>query len=296
MTVDGAGLVVSPGYPPEHHVLRNLAFEVQHAPHESRAWMPVTDYVCNAAGRVHTGLISVLVDAVCGGLAAVTAAPDGWIATADLTLHLARPAVAAELEAVARVRRAGRTTIVLEADVFDAAAPQRSPLAVATLTFSVLPRRDGNPVMTPLAAPDGDAGTDSDSGAIAPARQPFIGPAGGFAYDAYDACGFVDHGGGVVELMPSEYVRNSLGGVQGGVLGALVDAATVSALGPGFELVDLHLVYLALARAGPIRASASVPSTSVSSTGSDYAESAVEVQDVGAARRTTVARTVGVRW
>ena len=234
-------------YPPDVHVLRDLALEVQRSRGESRAWMPVRPEVCNAAGRVRTGLLTVLVDAICGGLAATTAAPD-WIATADLTMHLTRPVEmdtleTGELEAVARVARAGRTTVVLEAVVLDAS----TPLAVATVTFGVLARREGNPVMEqpPDTVESGAEPSDRR-------RAPFLGSAGGFTRDAYDTIGFDDHGGGHVELTMSDYVVNSIGGVQGGVLGALVDAATVSALGSGFELADLHLVYLALCTAaGP---------------------------------------------
>ncbi len=268
-------ILTSDGYPPEVHVLRDLALEVQHTASESRAWMPVNDFMRNEAGRVRTGLLTVLVDAICGGLAASTAAPD-WIATADLTLHVTRPIEGDELEAVARVARAGRTTVVLEAAVVAAAAP----VAVATLTFSVLTRRAGNPVMPPRDDSE-DAGR----------RATFLGAAGVFTADAYETIGFVDHGGGTVELEPSAYVVNSLGGVQGGVLGALVDASACSALGPGFELVDLHLVYLALARRGPIRAASEAWTID-----GDHGTVAVDVHDLGAGRQTTVATCSGVRW
>jgi uncharacterized protein (TIGR00369 family) len=275
-----AGLVVSSDYPPAQHVLRDLAIEVEHARGESRAWLRVTDPMCNASGRVHTGLVTVLIDAICGGLAAMTAAPE-WIATADLTLHVTRPLDVAQLEAVARVSRAGRTTVVLEAELFDAQTSSRvidGALGLATLTFSVLPRREGNPVMAP--APD-DASP----------RRAFFDGAGGFVQDAYAACGFVDRGSGRVEMEMSDYILNSIGGVQGGVLGALIDASACSALGAGFEVADLHLVYLALARRGPIVATADVLVR-----GDDHATVSVDVHDIGAARGTTVATCSGVRW
>ncbi len=279
--------MVGAGYPPDVHVLRDLALEVQHSSDESRAWLAVSDHVCNEAGRVRSGVLTVLVDAISGGLAASTAAPD-WIATADLTLHVTRPVEASglrngELEAVARVARAGRTTVVLEAAVLAGA----EAVAVATLTFGVLARREGNPVMPARAG----AGTRAEGNAASRTREPFLGAAGGFTRDAYDTIGFVDHGGGTVELIPSDYVVNSIGGVQGGVLGALVDASVCSALGPGHELADLHLVYLALARRGPIRATAERLTTA-----RDHGTVAVAVHDLGAGRRTTVATASGVRW
>jgi uncharacterized protein (TIGR00369 family) len=274
-------------YPPEVHVLRDLELQVQHARGESRAWMPVNEHMCNAAGRVRPGVLTVLIDAISGGLAASTAAPD-WIATADLTLHVTQPLAApvdgAELEAVARVARAGRTTVVLETAVSSAGVP----VAVSTLTFGVLPRREGNPVM-PVRADVDDADTEGD--AAGQPREMFVGAAGGFTQNAYESIGFVDHGDGNVELPTSDYIVNSIGGVQGGVLGALVDAAACSALGPAFELVDLHLVYLALARRGPI-----TTSTDVWIAGDDHATVSVDVHDLGVGRRTTVATGSAVRW
>jgi uncharacterized protein (TIGR00369 family) len=274
-------------YPPEVHVLRDLALKVQHAPGVSRAWMALNEHMGNDAGHVRAGVLTVLVDAISGGLAASTAAPD-WIATADLTLHVTRPvdvSGAGELEAVAQVARAGRTTVVLETAVSSAGAP----MAISTLTFGVLPRREGNPVMT-VRADVHEGGADDDDPARRP-RETFLGAAGGFTQNAYESIGFVDRGGGNVELPTSDYIVNSIGGVQGGVLGALVDAAAGSALGPEFELVDLHLVYLALARIGPI-----VTSTEVWTDGGDHATVSVDVHDLGAGRRTTVATGSAVRW
>ena len=265
------------GYPPEHHVLRDLAIEVQHGRTRSRAWLPCPAEVRNDAGRVRIGALATAVDAVCGGMAAIAAAP-GWIATADLTLHLLAPLEADELEATATVRRAGRTTVVMDAEVVASSRPD-SVLAIGSLTFSVLERRDSNPV---LDAPPDDG--------PAP-RRSFLGQTSRFSSPVYESCGFVDHGAGVVEVPVRDYVRNSLGGVQGGVLASLVDAASCSALGPGFETVDLHMTYLSLAKAGPIRAEAVTERVS-----GDAGAVSVTLHDLGATRRTTIAQCSGVRW
>ena len=69
-------------------------------------------------GRVRAGILATLVDAIGGGLAAYAAAP-GWIATADLDLQLIgaldrrRPTV----DAIGRVLRAGRSTVVIAVDL-----------------------------------------------------------------------------------------------------------------------------------------------------------------------------------
>ncbi len=270
-TIDAASV-----YPPAHHVLRDLAFEVQPGRTINRAWLTTTDMMCNPNGRLHTGLLATMVDAICGGLAAVTAAP-GWIATADLTMHVARPLEGDEFAAVARVRRAGRTTVVLEAEVHSD-ANIHDPIAIATATFSVLQRREQNPTLEAVQGDDQP-------------RRAFVGSTNGFTEPAYGACSFRYLADGVVEVPVHDYILNSLGGVQGGILASLIDAATVHALGDGFETVDLYLTYLALAKQGPIRATPAITHRD-----SQRGAVSIEVHDTGAQRRNTVANCVGVRW
>lgn len=263
-------------YPPEHHVLRDLAIDVQPGRTVNRAWMNVHEHLCNENGRVHTGLVATLVDAICGGLAAVTAQP-GWIATADLTLHVAKPIEGDVVSAVARVRRSGRTTIVLEAEVF-VNDDESSPVAVSTATFQVLERRQMNPTLV------GDLSDDEP-------RRPFVEGAKRFLQPAYDACGFERLDDERVQVLTAPYILNSLGGIQGGILASLADAATVNALGHPFETVDLHLTYLSLAKVGPVVAAA-VPRERRD----DYGACSVELFDTGAGRVTTRAETIGVCW
>ncbi len=76
-------------YPPDNHLLRDLRFSFEHDDEHgrSRAWMPVVPELCTDLGHARAGALATLVDVIGGGLAATAAAP-GWIATADLTLHL----------------------------------------------------------------------------------------------------------------------------------------------------------------------------------------------------------------
>ena len=86
-------------YPPPEHILRDLRLSVEHRPDgTSTAWIPVTPHVCNPSGSPRAGVLSILVDVVGGGLAAIAVRPD-WIATADLTLHLIPSIVTGEIEA-----------------------------------------------------------------------------------------------------------------------------------------------------------------------------------------------------
>jgi uncharacterized protein (TIGR00369 family) len=269
-------------YPPPQHMLRDLALEFEHGDDgASRAWLPIDERVCTPQGHLRTGMLATAVDAIGGGMAAMAAAPEGWIATADLTLHVVAPIDGSRLEIRGQVARAGRTTIVLSADVVDATASASGapPLALATMTFSVLERRDSNPVVTRRA--DGEPAV----------RQMMEGDGRGFAIDAYDALGFVTRAPGVVELELVPYVGNSLGALNGGVLGALADAAAASAMGDGFETVDLQMYYLALAKQGPVRARAEVVAR-----GDAWGTAAVEIVDVGAERRTTVVTATAVQW
>ena len=134
-------------YPPDEHVLRDLRFSFEHdvEGRSSRAWMPVVPELCNDQRHARAGVLALLVDVIGGGLAAAAAAPD-WIATADLTMHAFAAARPGELvEARARVLRSGRTTVVIEVDLL---ADDERDIGIATMSFTVLPRRDVNPDMS----------------------------------------------------------------------------------------------------------------------------------------------------
>ena len=115
-------------YPPERHLLRDLRLSFEHgSDRTSRAWMPVAPELCAADGAVRAGALATLVDVIGGGLAAAAAHP-GWIATADLTLHLVGAVTAGSIEARARVVHAGRTTVVIEVGLHDDSGAIQSAL------------------------------------------------------------------------------------------------------------------------------------------------------------------------
>jgi uncharacterized protein (TIGR00369 family) len=231
------------GYPPEQHVLRDLRVEFeQRADGLGYGWLPVDGFVRNPSGSVHAGVLATLVDLLGGGLAATTVAPD-WIATADLTLHvLPRPA-ADEVEGVARVLRAGRTTAVIEVELRDAVGA----LGIATMSFARLIRRDENPVVPP----PGSSGRGTLASAGSRLTEPIV-----------DRVGFavVEASAGIVELPLTPYVGNTLAAVQGGVVATAVAVATDAIVGAKsgvpVETVDLQITYLSLVKDGPLRTSA----------------------------------------
>ena len=72
-----------------------------------------------------------------------------------------------------------------------------------------------------------------------------------------DRCGFEPVGPGQLRFDTTEYVRNSFGTVNGGVLALAADAAAVSACGGG-RAVDLQIHYLEQIGDGPAAVTAEV--------------------------------------
>lgn len=267
-------------YPPERHLLRDLRLEVEHRPDGSTAYIPLPQGARTASGVPLLGAVTTMVDALGGGMALPAARPN-WIATADLTLHLVPGPASDAIEARGRVARAGRTTVVIEAELFD--VPTDAPRGLATMTFSVIPRRVEAPVW------------DRDPEAVH--RMTLAVPGSGLdGVHLHHALGLqvLDADAGAVELPIEDYARNSFGAAQGGAFGALVGtAAEVALAGPcggPVEAVDLQLTYLELGEVGPLRTRSTVLRAS-------HTEGAarVEVVDTGAGDVLTTWATVACR-
>ena len=119
----------------------------------------------------------------------------------------------------------------------------------------------------------------------------------GFDRPIVDALGIsvTDRRAGAVSIPVDEYLHNSVGAVQGGVmalLGEVAGAAALGGSGPGPEPVvrDLRLAYLALGRNGPIVSRSSVLRAP---DGSDGGSAVVELLDAGAGNRLTTVIQVG---
>jgi uncharacterized protein (TIGR00369 family) len=265
---------VTLAYPPEHHLLRDLQFSFAHAAdrRKGRAWMPIVPEIVNAAGDARTGALAILVDVVGGGLAAAAAHPN-WIATADLTLHVVRGArPGSVVEARASVLRAGRTTVVLEVDLVD---ERGRDLGIATMSFSVLPRRDSNPDVVDDLPP----GVRTSMATDARLARPIAEQLGVRVVDA--ACG-------IIELPVSAWAQNTMGALQGGVVALVAELAAEQALqtsaGRTVCVNDLQLTYLGFGRVGPVRTSTDVMSDRAAR---------VEIIDAGAEERRMTVASVG---
>jgi uncharacterized protein (TIGR00369 family) len=242
------------GYPPPRHFLSDLGMEAE-VTSETSATVRIraTPHVTGPDGGVRAGVLATLVDVV-GGSAALRALHPDWMATADLTLQVVRPVVGPWVEARATVLRRGRTTLVVEALVFDLDDDGAevlddegvaAPVAWASMTFAILPARDSTPVR--------------DVSAELPVRWAFTGT--GLDQPVTEVLGIsvVDAAAGVVSLPVAEYLRNSFGAVQGGVMATLAEVATTAMLGAEsgpdagpVAVTDLQVAYLALGRVGPI--------------------------------------------
>jgi uncharacterized protein (TIGR00369 family) len=267
-------------YPPERHLLRDLRFTFdEHADGTSVARLPVVPEVCTDAGSVRAGALATLVDVLGGGLAATAVHPN-WIATADLTVHLVRGVAGDAVEASARVLRAGRTTVVIEVALDN---DEGRAVGVATMSFSVLPRREINP----------DIATTRPLGPSSMAL-----PDSGLDLPLLDALEIrtIDAARGVVEAPVVPWALNSMGAMQGGVVATLVDAAGETALrhasGEPLVVTDIQMTYLAFGKAGPIRTAVDVLSVSAA-----RGVARVEVVDAGSdVRRMAVARVTASQF
>jgi acyl-coenzyme A thioesterase PaaI-like protein len=226
--------------------------------------------VLAANGGVQAGVLAILVDIVGGAIATRVLYPDRT-ATADLQLQLLRPAAGPEVEARVSVLRRGRTTLVLEVVLLDAPRGRRpgegAPNAWATMTYAVLPRNDDAPMMQPLPSE---------------AERTTIGPAS-LSRPVLDAIGVErdDPGSDRVVLPLRDYVSNTFGALQGGVMALLGATAGNSAIEVARGLprgaastVDLQVAYLAMGRIGPIVSEREATMIDVG-TGTEHAASAV---------------------
>jgi len=244
---------VNTTYPPRHHLLRDLRISVEFQPgRKSIVRAPVVPEVCSDRGAMQVGAIATLVDVLGGTLAIRTASP-GWIATADLSIQTARRATSGCVAATGSVMRAGRTRVVIEVDLRQEAreaGQDTHPIGSAIMTFSRL-----------ATGPDTlDVRIDDNT------REAFdfFLEDSGLQQPCLDAVGVrvLDAAAGLLELEMHDYVRNSLGSLQGGMFALLGDAAgqlaARDATGKPLTTSDLAIHYLLPGKVGPFDTVATV--------------------------------------
>jgi acyl-coenzyme A thioesterase PaaI-like protein len=238
-------------YPPDDHVLRDLRIESWlEAEDHSFGELPVDDAVRDRSGAVAVGALATLVDLVCARVAFPSAHPH-WIATADLSFARGARVTEGLVTAEARLVKAGSKLISIDVDLHGA--------GTAATSFARIPREASEVDRPPLPI-----GVRTSMPQLGNSRSGSITERMGLR---------VADGG--VELDRTDYVRNSFGTINGGVLGFLVSAAAEEAT--GFVAADLVLRYLGQTKVGPARAVATVVRT-----GTDHAVCDVRIRDAGA--------------
>jgi acyl-coenzyme A thioesterase PaaI-like protein len=247
-------IVTAATYPPELHVIRDLRLEtLKTAVDHAFVWAPVQPHACTDSGAVRLGALGAVVDSAGAVIAIAAAAPD-WIATADLTYHRVAPVQAGPLVCAARLVRAGASTIIVAVDVHDGNGSESIETATlcghGLMSFSRIPASASAIKIDPFA----NVGVRT-TGALPDSRV-----------DAplFDKIGLrvLDAAGGIVEVDKHDYVRNSFGTINGGVICMISEAAAEQAaratIGLPYEAADLLVHYLSQTRTGPARTTARI--------------------------------------
>jgi uncharacterized protein (TIGR00369 family) len=234
-------------YPPPHHILSDLGLQIDRRSGELTVRLPVTPYLLDARGALRAGILGVAFDVFAGNLAVDAARPD-WALTSELALHRLFPVEKGTLVVTGHALRAGRTQLVVEAEA-RCEEGGRAPCALGHIGFTRVARRADTPE-SPSDPPD----VYSFGAAGASLAEPLLAALG--VVPAPDAAA------GRLELPLTPYVRNSVGGLQGGAVVSLVDAAAAAAAaartGAPAAVEDLSVRFLALGRAGPVRSEATL--------------------------------------
>jgi uncharacterized protein (TIGR00369 family) len=228
-------------YPHPRAILRysRIAHEMGDA--EVSGSMPVLWDHLDAGGVVRLGALAPLLDSCAGVLAARVVHPD-WCATLDFKVHLGHLPSSGRVGGVARPLRVGANTVLSENVLHD---DEGRMVALAHVTFSRLPRREG----TPATRPPRPGSLDYTHAEEEP-RLPF---------DEYYGLRFLPEEI-AFELDHHERIYNSFGSIQGGAMGALLERVAALAgervLGRPARTLDMHFSYLAQATEGPFRVTA----------------------------------------
>ena len=182
--------------------------------------------------------MATLLDVSGAPIALAGVQPD-WIATSNLSIHRTRPVNGAELRAESRPLRVGSRSVVVETDLFVDGAR----CGFGRMTFARIPGS------STVATVDRDLTGETVE----------VEMAGGTRIeDPVDQlCGMESVGPGQIRFDKTEYVANSFGTVNGGVLALSADVAAVSAAGGG-AATDLQIHYLAQIGEGPVAVTAAV--------------------------------------
>lgn len=241
----------APSYPPDHHIVRDLAPIIERDDDASTIFLPIVPALLDDSGRLRVGVAATAVDIICGESAIRSVLPD-WVATLSLSLQVGVMPPSGTFAATPRILRQGRTTLIQEVEMTH--VESGAEIGLGTVSFSILPGRSDKLVRAHWVEQ-------------AEPRTTFAGDGAGFSKPLHETLGlrFDAKDLSVVHADVDSYVVNTLGAMQGGVLAMLVDAAgdrhasaDADGIGQGgpAQIRSLEIHYLKLARVGPIRATA----------------------------------------
>jgi len=233
-------------YPPDVHIVRDLAPVVVRGEDGSAIHLPIVREILEDGGRPRVGVIATAVDIIAGETAIREVLPQ-WVATSNLSLHVGDLPNSGTLRARPRVLRKGRTTLVMEVELDH--LESGADCGLATIGFAILPTRSDLQARVHWAE-------------VPEPRSEFSNEDSGFEKSVIDTLGleFDSTDPAVGRLAVGPYVINTLGAMQGGVVAILIDAVAdhygASVLGEAARVRSLEIHYLKLARVGPVRAQA----------------------------------------
>ena len=260
-------------YPPQKHMLRDLRIFLEPQGRQGAiVRAPVVKEICTDQGTLYIGIMATLVD-VLGGVLAINAFHPDWLATSSLSLYSISRITAGEVKVTGSVLQAGKTTAVMEVQIYNKAEDAKGSKILAgsgIMTFSRLNLGSNTPVKR-------EKSKDIEIEPIVFAAQ---GP--GLTQHFLDKVDtkILNEAGGEVEAAMNNYIRNSSGSLHGGMIALLGDMAgqlaARAATGKTMVTSDLSIHYLCQGRIGPFRTK-----TAVRRQEADAALTRVELFDCG---------------
>jgi uncharacterized protein (TIGR00369 family) len=240
-------------YPPPDHMLRDLSIEVTTTGKgRARIQAPVVPETCSENGFMYVGLLAALVD-VLGGVIAIPAVSPDWISTSSLSIHTTRHVMPGRVLAEGTVLRSGRTSIVIGVEIRTERTGLRNKMTPAGFAMITYSRLSGNKTGLQLKTKGDPHESERFLLRGAGLHIPFMEKAG---------IHILDRAAGRLLLKMQDYVRNSLGSLQGGMTAFLADLAGQYVASEGREhsgqTRDLVIHYMAPGIAGPFQTEADV--------------------------------------
>jgi len=236
------------GYPPGVHMLRDLNVSLDiYKEGTAVIRAPVVPEALSPGGGMQPGILATLVDILAGAIAVQAVYPD-WMATAGLSMYTTGFANAGRVAAMGSLVRAGGQSIIVQADLMEESGPdfsKRRSVGSALVSCARLMRRSDTPSVEGKELHDERFRLGGGGAGL---KRPFPDQVGLRVLDA---------AGGRVELPLTDYVRNSFGALQGGLITLLTDVAGAlfagNAAGRPMTTRDMQIHFLSLGKIGPFR-------------------------------------------